>query len=350
MSNASLRKRLLHSRRLHPIVEGALRAYGRLRARRYDVRNTLVVSGSPRSGTTWVAELVATLPGHFILFEPIFPARNPEVRRHGFYTDTYLSPDDPAPEQQDYMRRLLSGADITVSRLLVRRFQMISLLCFQGMIAKFVHGNLLLPWMLHRFPLRAVLVVRHPCAVVASQLKSESWEPLRISVESGEIRDRIESGNWRWPDALAQRFPPLHEAFCSIETFEEYLTFDWLIQNYVPLALPRSPALFVTTYEKLVEEEAAEMTRIFNHFGHAIPPRAHAQFRRPSATTVQSSNVATGRNPLTTWTHTLSLNQTEQILEFTHRFGVDFYSDDLTPDYDRLAAWPPASVQNQNLS
>jgi len=26
-----------------------------------------------------------------------------------------------------------------------------------------------------------------------------------------------------------------------------------------------------------------------------------------------------------------------------HRFGVDFYDDALTPDYDQLASWQPAS-------
>lgn len=58
----------------------------------------------------------------------------------------------------------------------------------------------------------------------------------------------------------------------------------------------------------------------------------------PSASTKERSNVLTGKDPLEGWTENLTQEQIERILRVVSTFGLDFYGEDLEPDYSRLYA------------
>jgi LPS sulfotransferase NodH len=72
-----------------------------------DLRDTIVVTGSPRSGTTWLLELLRALPGYKALNEPLMY----EEARHelGFSWRTYLNPKEEADEQRAYLETILTG-------------------------------------------------------------------------------------------------------------------------------------------------------------------------------------------------------------------------------------------------
>jgi hypothetical protein len=68
----------------HALFRGA----GRLAA--CDPSDTIVVVGSPRSGTTWLLELLRALPGYKAINEPFW---YDEVRQaHGFAWRPHLAP------------------------------------------------------------------------------------------------------------------------------------------------------------------------------------------------------------------------------------------------------------------
>jgi hypothetical protein len=67
-----------------------------------------------------------------------------------------------------------------------------------------------------------------------------------------------------------------------------------------------------------------------------MPAEAIKHLRIPSATTKEWSNVRAGKDPLAGWTKNLTKEQIKQILAVTSTFGLDFYGEDLEPDYNRL--------------
>src|SRR5262249_51250275 len=138
-------------------------ALGRLRLFPYDIRQTIVITGSPRSGTTWLAELLGTIPRSAMLWEPLFPDADPELRRIGFAERTYIPPHCEQPAMEAYLRRALTGR--ALNRWTLQRTNLLDVYRVRRWIVKFVRANMLLPWLVRRFPVhRPLLLIRHPCA------------------------------------------------------------------------------------------------------------------------------------------------------------------------------------------
>ena len=170
----------LYASRIEPTL-------GRLRPLPYDIRQTIVIAGSPRSGTTWLAELLNTIPRSAILWEPLFLDADPQLPKIGFGWRTYVPPDRDRPEMEAYLRRVLTGRVLNPWTL--QRTSLRDVYRVKRWIVKFVRANMLLPWLTLRFPTRRpLLLVRHPCAVVASQIRNGAWANPAISVLSRVLR------------------------------------------------------------------------------------------------------------------------------------------------------------------
>lgn len=287
--------------------------------RSYDLAQTLVVAGSPRSGTTWLSELLATLPGAAVLFEPLQAHEIPEAERLGFHRGTCMFPGQQHAERQQYLRAALSGQVLTpwtTSRASLRQ-----ILGRKFWIVKFVHANLLLGWLTSVFPVRSpALIVRHPCAVVASQMKlwhAHCWRER-------EFEEFLAA----WP----QFAPQLDQLKSPLQ----WLAACWCIEQYVPLSQPFPRRLRVVSYERLVREGPDELGRLLADWNLPLPAAAVRRLHRASTTTQRDSHVLRDGDPLAGWRRTLQPRQITQILEVVSAFGLDFYSSALEPDYDRL--------------
>lgn len=327
--------RLRYSR-FHPLFNLLIR--GVTLFREYDVSDAMLLAGTGRSGTTWIAEILCAAPGVHMIYEPFYAATSPEIWEHGLDSGIYLAPDAHAPRQYEYIHDLLSGKKIKSNHL--NDYRGISgLIGARRFLVKCIHGNRLLPWIEHHFDIPTVLVIRHPCAVIASQMKySNGWgDDLRHRVESGSIREKMRSGEWPYmPGSLFEELDDRLGGLADrIQTFEQFLTFKWIGDVLVP-SRTLSPNRYVTTYEKFVTDGRSEIERLFAHVGESVPDSAYERLEKPSRTTQEYSNIAKGKNPLTTWRRHLSEKQIDQILAMVHDAGIDIYDDSLVPDVDRL--------------
>lgn len=293
---------------------------GHVRLFPYDIRRTIVITGSPRSGTTWLAELLGTIPRSAMLWEPLFPDADPELRRIGFRERTYVPPDAERPDMEAYLRRVLTGR--TLNRWTLQHTGVLEVCRVRQWIVKFVRANMLLPWLIRRFPVRRPLVlIRHPCAVVASQSRIGAWRDPAI------------------PDCpeFFDAYPRLRSICARLKTQEEILAARWCMDNFVPLTAPPPHAWQVVPYERLVRDGARELDRIFTGLGVAMPPAATARLRTPSASATPRSRIRHGMDPLDGWRSVLSPIQAQRVLDVTAAFELDVYGQDLEPDYRRLS-------------
>lgn len=325
-------RKLIQSR-LRPVMNPALQAWGRYNAKRYDIHHTIVVASSPRGGSTWLAEIVATLPGYSLIWEPLSWGNNPESRQYGFYPDTYMPSGADDVVKREYLHQVLTGARLSAN-LIGNHFHLSRLIDCKGFVVKFVRGNLLLYWILEQFPVQAVLLVRHPCAVVSSQLQW-SWE----DVKDGRWKTAVKQGIWQFPPSLSANYPHLLEIYQTIETVEECMAFDWALQTYIPLSQSRPHPWYLTTYERLVRERTQEVDRIFDYLERPVPQEAHKRLNMPSVTVHPNSHFAQKGDPLAGWQSRLSARQIKEILDIVQRVGIDFYDDGLLPDYNKLSKW-----------
>ncbi|RMF24138.1 MAG: hypothetical protein D6756_07505 [Cyanobacteria bacterium J083] len=288
----------------------------------YDWRQTLVIAGSSRGGTTWLAEILNTIPNSSILWEPLHLNKMPLLRKLDFDWRTYIQPGSNWTEAEEFFHRVLAGKVLnlwTTSHLdLVQIWQT------QVWIVKFCRANLLLRWLTEKFPTRKpILLMRHPCAVVSSQINHGSW----LSISPAYRHRRFEAA-----------YPQFRSILNNLQTTEELLAANWCIEYYVPLFSAQPSPWLLVVYERLVTDGERELERIFNNWNIPLPAEALLRLKVPSSTTIQQSNVYKGRNRLLGWQENLSPEQVVRILNVVSAFGLDFYSHEPEPDYERLAA------------
>lgn len=305
---------------VYPLIDGALGAYGYWRLHNRNLKDTVFMSGTGRSGSTWLAEMLTVLPGYHILYEPFHLGSNQVCRQHGFTWNNYIRPGADAPEKKAYVKRILNGRELSTRTLNRHVIRPLKLLRVQGFVVKSINANMMLAWLSEVFPVKTILLLRHPCAVVASQLKAGGWS-WRARKDAIYL-----------PDQLMDDHPHLQKIYDGLSSSEENLAFNWAIQNFIPLR--QRGSWLTTTYEKLVRDEDKELERIFSYLDQPIPQESLDRFGQES--TSRSSFHIDEKSLLTGWRNHLSASQVRSILDVTHRVGVTCYTDEVHPNYDML--------------
>jgi hypothetical protein len=229
---------------------------------RGDHRNSVFLAGSGRSGTTWLSEVINYNGGYRYVFEPFNPARVGAFARFG--SKQYLRPDDTREAFLGPARLALSGAlrdpwtDRFNARFVARR-----------RLIKDIRANLLLGWMRANFPgMPIVLLLRHPCAVVASRL-ALGW------------RDNLDE-TMAQEDLVKDHLLPVEaEIRAAGDDFERHL-FLWCIDNYVPLRQFAPGEIHLAFYEDLLENPRDGLRSLFGFLGEDLDDRVYERLGRPS--------------------------------------------------------------------
>ncbi|MGI8540235.1 MAG: sulfotransferase [Rubrobacteraceae bacterium] len=237
-----------------------------------DHRDTILVAGSGRSGTTWLSELINRENEYRFIFEPFHPGKVAPCEP--FLRKQYLRPEDDRAIYLEAAGKILSGkirsrwADRFNRKLLARR-----------RLIKDIRANLLLGWTRRHFPeTPIILLLRHPCAVADSRLRLGWRDNLDEMMSQRQlVEDHLEPLE---ADILAAKDP-----------FERSI-FLWCIENYIPLRQPGSEKLHIVFYENLLTDPESELASIFDflrerppEFRSADPPsiRRLAPPRTPGA-------------------------------------------------------------------
>ncbi len=306
-----------------------------------NMNETIVISGVPRGGTTWVMELLETLDGYRSVFEPFHRGWFPEIKKLNLTPRPYLPPTQRNTELENYLTKVFEGKIQGRGpgyRLAIKTI--IKRLHASKLLIKFVRANRLLPWISETFKLRAnYLIMRHPCATIASQLETgyrgyflqrSSPLPREIVLKEALLIPQVRENEW------------LVRKLQSIETQAEILALVWSLDNYVPLSyLTTHPgSIHPIIYEKLIVDFEEEIEKIFGFINEKVPKEAYEKFKKPSKTAHDKDYLGTQKQ-LLKWKNKLSKRQVEEILKVTHWFNLDFYTTAPEPEYDALKTWKP---------
>ena len=227
------------------------------------------------------------------------------------------------PEGEAFLRRVFSGRVInkwTVGQMSVRDVRA------KRMIVKLVRANRLLPWICRSFQIAPpVLLIRHPCAVVASQLKYH-WN----CSQRPEVPQHLE------------KYPLLKSALAKMQEPEEFLAADWALDQLVALNQPRPHPWITLTYEELLLRPKPALAKIAKNWNVEIDmDLAMSRLRRPSSTVSKS-----GIRGINGWKKDLSDKQVSRILGVATEFGLGFYTlDDEADDAALLGEQLAFNVQ-----
>jgi hypothetical protein len=283
------------------------RLLGGLDLARGDHTKTVFLAGSGRSGTTWLSGLVNHDSTYRQVFEPFHPAKVKDFR--GFASKQYLRPEDRREEFLEPARKAVTGqlrSDWTDrgGAFIVRR-----------RLVKDIRANLLLGWLAENFPgMPIVLLLRHPCAVVASRLALGWRDNLD---ETMAQRDLVE-------DHL---LPVERRIRAARDPFERHL-FLWCIDNHVPLRQFQPGAVHLCFYENLVRNPEPELRRLFAFVGRDFDDGVLDKLGHPSFTSRRGE-----RPSVEGWRGRVSGERLERAGEILGLFGLDrIYGPETSPD------------------
>jgi hypothetical protein len=168
-----------------------------------------------------------------------------------------------------------------------------------------------------------VLILRHPCAVAASEIRMgwTGWE---------EPIDAIR----RQPDLVADHLAPFADLFDQpMTTFERRIVL-WCLRTIVPRRQWAGRRdLHVVFYERLIVEPLAELTSLFAYLDRPlVEPSVLAAWSRPSAMRVAHVGSLGNDDPLAGWRKTTAASEMDRAMRVLERFGLDdLYGDDPLP-------------------
>lgn len=328
----SVRERYLLTKYIRPFVKSNLH-------RAVTPERNICLFCQPRGGSAWLSEIIATLPTAGIMDEPLWsgpykhsdmaPApynyKLKEVADLGFYFNQPIPEKEDWPEAKMMFHKLLTGQQNSLH--LYEEMDIKNLQRYDIYITKFNKANLLFHWLRRNFNFKSIVLLRHPCATISSQILGHHFDnakaiPLAITP------------NFRY----SQYFEQYKEIWKSIKTHEEYLAFIWSVNVKEVVNHPdRNMDYLIVCYESLLTRFDFELERIFRYLNHRTPLAAKELERKPSPTTKPNSiKYLKSGMQLGAWRDRLPQRQFNNIMGVVKRFGIDFYNEDLEPNYDDI--------------
>ncbi len=279
-----------------------------------DLRKSILVAGTARSGTTWLGDLIASQIPCRILFEPFNPNLVPEYR--GFRYFQYMRPGSENSEFRAFARMVFTGE--IRNRWVDRQNERI---VSEYRLIKEIRANLALKWLHDNFPeIPIIFLMRHPCAVVASRMEL-GW------ATDSDIQPFLSQ-----PDLMGDYLCDYREFIRNAKTEEEKHAIIWSISNLVPLKQFQPGELKIIYYEHLCTQPEIVVPAIFTSMDQRYDATAMDKINRPSQTSRKTSAVVNGKDQISHWKQKLTPLQIDNILRVVEKFGLgDLYNDSLLP-------------------
>ena len=276
-------------------------------------KDTILLCGSGRSGTTWLADLINDDNQFRYMFEPFHP-ENVQLVSH-LNSRQYLRASDKSEKYLLPAERIFSGK---VRNLWIDRYN--KKIFPQKRLIKDIRINLLLRWIKTNFSeIPLVFVLRHPFAVALSRIRL-GWEN-----HLDEIFDQnhfIED----CPISIDNRVTE------TASEFEKQIIL-WCIENYTPITALKKEEIYILFYENLYRDPHKELTSLFDYLNLSLSDSISEKIRIPSPMTKKNSPLVTGLDPLLHWKKTLDRGQIDNALDIMSKFGLDkIYRDEPLPD------------------
>jgi hypothetical protein len=279
-----------------------------------NIRKTVLVAGTARSGTTWLGDLIASQIPSRILFEPF----NPELVSDygGFRYFQYMRPGLGHPQFYAFAQKVFTGR--IRNRWIDRQNER---LISKFRLVKEIRANLALKWLHDNFPEVPILfVMRHPCAVVLSRM------------ELGWATDRDMEPFLSQPELVEDFLGPYVDVIRGAVHDEEKHAVIWSVSNIVPLEQFQSNEWKVVYYENLCLRPEVELSGILEAIGYPYSSPLVPDSNQPSQTTRRTSAIVTGTDKIGNWKKRLTPTQIDNVLRVVQAFGLDHvYSDSTLP-------------------
>jgi hypothetical protein len=283
-----------------------------------DHRRTVLLTGSGRSGTTWVVGVANFDHYYRVMIEPFHRGNVPAVK--AFARRQYLRADSNDPAYLGPATAIFTGAirDAWVDGLNKPGI-------YSNRIAKDVRTMLMLGWVRAHFPgMPIVMLLRHPCAVASSRTQL-GWEDIREDYLTQQ-------------DLIADHLAPFAAAIRAARGDFERHVFDWCVENYVPFRTFARGDVHLAFYENFCVDPNKELERLFTFLGRPFDDRVIASLKTPSVQAhavgrPRPSAIFSGESLTESWRKHVAPAEVKRAYEIVESFGLEkIYGRSSMPD------------------
>lgn len=285
---------------------------------RFRTEENIIIFADPRGGSTWLAEIMKEILKRPILWEPLHVRKVKRLQHLNFSYRQHIPEDASWEEAYSFFEDLFKGK--IKSNWLYHRESLLNFVINRSVIIKICRGNLLIPYIVKNFNFnkQPIYLVRHPLAVVASQLKQGGWDNTSV---------QYNFGNYKFNEHYLK-----HESFLkTLSTKEEVLTATWCLTNQPTLKNPYNNKKWITvTYEEMLLEPKETVVRILNRMG-VTKDLNYINFKKKSNTSIQKKTLS-DEERLNQWRKDFTKDQITKMDAVLKYFKIEHYSaEELLP-------------------
>jgi hypothetical protein len=271
----------------------------------------IVIFGEARSGTTWLAQIIAA-SGYELNFEGLgFLNYKNEQNLNCAKTPSYFhirkGEHNPYKKHMDYVMSAQIRNSYVVRDNKGKRKKVI----------KLIRGNLMIDWIQDNYDFYGIFIIRNPLATIDSQIKYNMWKHIQ---ELGPIE--------MLPKRVIDYFNKNQkELIRSVKTPKERLAVFWCINNKIALNFSDKKNLRVIKYEELVAEPEKVIKELskFAHFPYNNKVRR--AIKKKSFTTREDTKKIKNYDPTKAWKKNFTQEEIDSIVEIVKAFDLEEYLD-----------------------
>lgn len=274
----------------------------------YICKNTVLITGVGRSGTTWLGNIVNYSNSFRDIFEP-FRHDHTKVWRISRYNKPYIAPTCKDEELYKAAQYILSGR---VSNKWCNQFNKKAISAKR--MVKEIRANFFLKWLRINFPdISLIFIIRHPCAVAVSRKRLGWATHLDATLSQKQLVDEYLS-------------PFVDEIQKCTDGFDRQI-YLWCVENYVAMKELEEKDYLLVFYEHLCMHSQNELSRIFNYIDQPITDEVFNVLEKPSVFSKDYSAIKSGGDLVSSWKKHVTSAQIENALQIVSLFGLDRFYD-----------------------
>lgn len=278
----------------------------------YDISHSLIISSEPRSGSTWLMEMLLKIEFTITNSEPLHVTGGPVPPRLNWGWRPFIKENDNNDEFREEMEKILTLKTYNQWTLGYNQ-SILKALRSKMVLTRFCRAHLSLPWMVNQFQFnyKPIYLIRHPIAVALSQI-----ENFHINKPFSEYVIPECINNERYINNFAY--------LNNLKTNLERQIATWCIHNVEIINHPRRQEWIPIFYEDLILNPEANLNRISEEWNLKINMDS-INFSTPSASNYLNSFQADKMKQLSKWKKRLSSDELLKIQAIFDHYNLKIY-------------------------